>query len=65
MGAGGGGWSMMGLGERLVFVNLMKLYEISVCTYFLKRRQTVFFGFKFSKNGRDSKLSTTYLGGTM
>lgn len=52
---------MMGLGERLVFVNLMKLYEICVYMYFLKRRWTVFFRFEFSKNGRDSKLSTTYL----
>lgn len=49
----------MGLGERLVFVNLMKLYEICMYVYFLKRRLIGFFRFTFPKNGGDSKLSTT------
>lgn len=49
----------MGLRERLVFVNLMKLHEICAYIYFLKRRPTGFFRFVFAKNGHDSKLSTT------
>lgn len=49
----------MGLGERLVFVNLMKLYEICMYVYFLKRRPTGFLRFIFAKIGGDSKLSTT------